>query len=129
MHVVSAFEAPNPANPVFAVTSHGYTEIMGELRGDRRRLLEEAVDALPPELGCTVELRDGHPADVLATESGRLDLLVIGSRGYGALRATLASTVAHRLASDSRCPLLLVPRGLEQPLHGLERHSRHAARR
>ena len=36
LRALNVFEPPNPANPVYAVTSHGYTEIMGELRDDRR---------------------------------------------------------------------------------------------
>jgi nucleotide-binding universal stress UspA family protein len=55
---------------------------------------------------------------VLTAESEQLDLLVLGSRGYGALHATLAGSVRHQLASRSRCPLLLVPRGVENPLGG-----------
>ena len=44
-------------------------------------------------------------AEILAAESDRLDLLVIRSRGYGALRARLGGSVAHELAgtSHARC--------------------------
>ena len=60
---------------------------------------------------------------MLATESARLDLLVMGSRSNGALRATLVGSVAHELAGTSRCPLLLVPRGVDRPLDGLARRT------
>ena len=114
---LSVFEAPHPANPIFAVTGHGYTEITGDMREERRRRLEEATETLPTDCACTAAVVNGDAAQVLADQSRRLDLLVIGSRGYGAARATLAGTVGHRLATASRCPLMLVPRGVDQPLH------------
>ena len=113
---LSVFEAPHPANPVFAVTGHGYAEITGEMREEHRRRLEEATESLPSDCACTAAVVEGDPARVLADQSRRLDLLVIGSRGYGAARATLAGTVGHRLATASRCPLMLIPRGVEHPL-------------
>ena len=125
---LSGFEAPHPANPVFAVTGHGYAEITGEMREERRRRLEEVTETLPTDCACTAAVVDGDPAQVLADQSRRLDLLVIGSRGYGAARATLAGTVGHRLATASRCPLMLVPRGVEQPLSGIAGRSRRHAR-
>lgn len=123
LRVLSVFEAPDPANPVYAVTSHGYGEITRELRAARQARLDQAVEALAPGLEVRGQVIDGHPAEVLAAESERLDLLVIGSRGYGALRATLVGSVAHQLAGRARCPLLLVPRGMEQPLGGLARQA------
>jgi nucleotide-binding universal stress UspA family protein len=119
LRVLSVFDPPAPANPVYAVTGHGYGEIMGELREARRRRLDEAVEDLPSPIDVQAEVLDGAPADRLAAESERLGLLVIGSRGYGALRATLVGSVAHVLAGSARCPLLLVPRGVERPLAGL----------
>ena len=94
---------------------------MGELRDERRARLDRALEELPSARRRRRADLDGHPAEVLAAESERLDLLVIGSRGYGALRATLAGSVAHELAGSSRCPLLLVPRGVDRPLDGLAR--------
>ena len=121
LRALSAFEAPNPANPVYAVTGHGYTEIMGELREMRRAQLDQAVAVLPIRVDADGRVIEGEAAEVLAAESERLDLLVLGSRGYGALRATLAGSVTHALAGTSRCPLVLVPRGVARPLAGLVR--------
>lgn len=121
LRVLSVFEAPDPANPIYAMTSHGYGEIKGELRSAQQTRLDEAVGTLPAMLDAHAQVIDGHPADVLATESEALDLLVIGSRGYGALRATLVGSVGHQLAGRARCPLLLVPRGVKRPLARLDR--------
>jgi hypothetical protein len=37
------------------------TEIMGELRDERRHRLAEAVAALPDDRDCSCEVVDGHP--------------------------------------------------------------------
>jgi nucleotide-binding universal stress UspA family protein len=51
------------------------------------------------------------PADALVSVSPNLDLLVIGSRGYGPGRAVLLGSVSRRVAMKARCPVLVVPRG------------------
>src|SRR5687767_10570997 len=124
LRAVSVFEPPSPANPVYAVTGRGYTEVMRELREMRRAQLDDALEELPSRVDADGQVLDGIPAEVLAAESERLDLLVLGSRRYGALRATLAGGIAHALAGTSRCPLLLVPRGVTRPLEGLARRGR-----
>lgn len=129
LRALSVFEAPDPANPVYAVTSHGYGEIISELRDVRRRRLEAAMADLPCGADAGTHVIDGHPSEVLARESDRLDLLVLGSRGYGALRATLVGSVAHQLAGSARCPLVLVPRGVEHPLAGLLSRRAHRSMR
>jgi nucleotide-binding universal stress UspA family protein len=91
----------------------------------RRARLDQAVGVLPFRVDADGQIIDGDPAEVLAAESKRLDLLAIGSRGYGALRATLVGSVGHELAGTSHCPLLLVPRGVARPLDGLVRRRGH----
>src|SRR5918994_1464578 len=82
LRALSAFEAPNPANPVYAVTGHGYTEIMGELREMRRAQLDQAVAGLPCRVDADGRIIDGEPAEVLAAESERLDLFVLRPPGH-----------------------------------------------
>jgi nucleotide-binding universal stress UspA family protein len=72
--------------------------------------LEAAARALP--LGVTVEteLAAGVPAEVLATASAGLDLLVCGSHGYGALGEVVLGSTSHELLATASCPVLIVPR-------------------
>jgi nucleotide-binding universal stress UspA family protein len=66
-------------------------------------------------LGSAVEighrLLDGDPAGELARASSGLDVLVVGSRGYGAVRTVLLGSVARELVRTSACPVVVVPRG------------------
>ncbi len=54
-------------------------------------------------------LREGHPVDVLVAESGRADLLVVGSRGLGGFKGLLLGSVSQQCAQHSRCPVVVVP--------------------
>jgi nucleotide-binding universal stress UspA family protein len=49
----------------------------------------------------------------LAAVSRDADLLVCGSRGYGALRAVALGSVSRALVNEAACPVLVMPRGSE----------------
>lgn len=53
----------------------------------------------------------GPPATELADYSRSVDLLVVGSRGHGALGRMLYGSMAHTLARTSHAPLLVLTRG------------------
>jgi nucleotide-binding universal stress UspA family protein len=55
-------------------------------------------------------LLDGNAAGQLAQASERLDLLVVGSRGYGPLGAVVLGSVSNALVRTARCPLVVLPR-------------------
>lgn len=54
----------------------------------------------------------GNPADELAgfAKKQKLDLLVMGSHGYGAFKAAVLGSVATRVMARSKVPLLLIRR-------------------
>ncbi|MBJ7348576.1 MAG: universal stress protein, partial [Thermoleophilaceae bacterium] len=47
-----------------------------------------------------------------ACESG-VDLLVVGSRGYGPVNTVLLGTVTGKLMRQAPCPVMAVPRSAE----------------
>lgn len=55
---------------------------------------------------------EGDPVEQLVGRSEVLDLLVMGSRGYGPLRRVLLGTVAGQVMREARCPVIIVPRGV-----------------
>ena len=112
LHALAVFAPPNPANPMFAVTNHGYKEIVTSMRGYLESELGDAVAAVSQGLRVEVEVVDGSPAEVLTGRSASFDLLVLGSRGYGPIRAVMAGSVSARVAADAACSLILVPRGV-----------------
>jgi nucleotide-binding universal stress UspA family protein len=53
----------------------------------------------------------GLPADELIGLSEHVDLLVLGSRAWGPVRRIVLGSTATTLSRESRCPLLVLPRG------------------
>jgi len=71
--------------------------------------------ALARDLGATLETitvgeGEGEPAGVLAAHSRELDLLVVGSRGYGPVRHALVGNVSWAVMRTAACPVIVVPR-------------------
>jgi nucleotide-binding universal stress UspA family protein len=75
-----------------------------------QKVADRALTAIPEGLIGTSEVMHGPAVATLAGASNELDLLVCGSRGYGAARQVLVGSVARGLAHEAACPLLVVPR-------------------
>lgn len=91
----------------------------GRHRLDTQTALDRALEALPAGVDVEDEFHVDDPADVLLRISEHVDLLVCGSRGYGPLRSVLLGGVSRRVVDGARCPVLVLPRGVEQPLEDL----------
>ena len=63
-----------------------------------------------PGPGVEAEFTVGDPAHILTEASEQLDLLVVGSRGYGPMHAVMVGGVAGRLVREAACPVIVVPR-------------------
>lgn len=81
------------------------------LRRQSDEELARAVTALDADTDATGTLLDGDARALLARESRELDLLAVGSRGYGPLRAVLLGSVSSALVRLAQSPLVVVPRG------------------
>lgn len=87
-------------------------EGLDDARGEALRAeAEGALGELGGGPGAGVEVLHGDPAKRLVerTESG-VDLLVLGSRGYGPLRRTFLGSVSTGVLQHAACPTLVVPR-------------------
>jgi nucleotide-binding universal stress UspA family protein len=76
------------------------------LRDHFEKQLREAVDELGGQDDEWV-LLDGDVVERLVEESADLDLLVVGSRGYGPFRSTLIGGVSGRVVRAASCPVLV----------------------
>jgi nucleotide-binding universal stress UspA family protein len=111
IHLLSAVEPPPWTVAAAAPGLLSLPDFEEERREQTEQAAQHALATLPEELQGAVEVLPGGDAVVaLAEASERFDLLVSGSRGYGAVRSVLAGGVSRGLAHEARCPLLVVPR-------------------
>ncbi|GIU85093.1 MAG: universal stress protein [Acidimicrobiales bacterium] len=86
----------------------------GEIRRDVVRQLESewAEPLRRMEVAHRCELVEDTPVHALLSVAAReeADMIVIGSRGLGALRGTLVGSVALKLPTQAHCPVTIVPR-------------------
>ncbi|MBI5103805.1 MAG: universal stress protein [Solirubrobacterales bacterium] len=96
---------------------------LASTREGARRLLDEAAVAVGDRVPVVTELREGMASVELAETSRTAGLLVVGSRGYGALRRLVVGSTSAALLARVDAPLLLLPRGAAEHHHG-DRHGR-----
>ncbi|HLU54810.1 MAG TPA: universal stress protein [Pseudonocardia sp.] len=114
LRVVIAFEWTHN-HPIGRVNlGASYREIM--LNQARRHLADAAAAAEEAVGGLEVEqqLVVGYPIPVLAAESERAQLVVIGDRGLGGVSGLLLGSVAAGLGTHAKSPLVVV-RGEQDP--------------
>jgi nucleotide-binding universal stress UspA family protein len=73
--------------------------------------LTDAIAELTHDVTADGEVMVDDPADALLSVSSNVDLLVMGSRGYGPGLAVLLGGVSRRVTMGARCPVLVMPRG------------------
>jgi nucleotide-binding universal stress UspA family protein len=86
---------------------------LAELSQDRLRRLARRMGIRPRQ----VAIKTGHAAQEIlewAREIGA-DLIIIGSRGHGALERFLLGTTAERVVREAACPVLVVPLPRQSP--------------
>ncbi len=75
------------------------------------RVYRNAVDRIPDDVATEPALLHGEAGEALTEAGSDLDLLVLGSRGYGPVKGTLLGAVSTRVMAAAPCPVMVVPRG------------------
>jgi nucleotide-binding universal stress UspA family protein len=74
-----------------------------------------------PHLGTSSPTLDtGGAAEELALYGASVDLLIVGSRGYGPIGRLVHGSTSQRLTRIARCPLLVLSRAAPQLDRGNE---------
>lgn len=99
------------ATPVPAMGAAAAAQVGAEAGPDFQTQLNNAVAELPSELRALPVFERGDPVEKLleAAEMG-VDLLVLGSRGFGPVMRLLIGSVSSRVIRKAPCPVLVVPR-------------------
>ena len=83
-------------------SQHGMAEQLG---------LKEALAEVAGGVDAEMDVLYNEPADGLIAASRHVDLLVMGSRAQGPRRAAVFGSVSRKVAEESACPVLILPRG------------------
>ena len=100
---LSAFEAVSIPTTGFAPGPSSFDDSAEGLVADAVGRMS-ALGAVAPHAAY------GEPAEELAMYSTSVDLLIVGSRGYGPLGRLIHGSTSHRLVRLARCPLVVLPR-------------------
>lgn len=109
LHVIWAAHLAARALP-YAFTGYLNPKYFEEVRSDVEERLERAVEPLRERVAVRGQIVGGATTAALAKQSEHLDLLVIGSRGYGPVRRVLLGSISRAVLAEARCPVLVLPR-------------------
>jgi nucleotide-binding universal stress UspA family protein len=111
----------------FPPSTAGWLPADVNVRDYRARVLGDLEETLAAAalgitgVGTECEVIEGDPAEALAEQGSNLDLLVVGSRGYGPLRRVLLGGVSGHVIQHAPCPVIVVPRGAKESFSDPER--------
>jgi nucleotide-binding universal stress UspA family protein len=85
-------------------------DAIANTRASAEAILRRALDQVPDDLPVSTVLTDKpiRPALIRQIKDGHHDLVVIGSRGRGAVRSALLGSVSHYALDHSPVPVLIV---------------------
>ena len=88
-----------------------YGNVHEDYEARQREGLDEAVAAMPGDVRVEAGFIAGAPATSWPPSRRAVDLMVVGSRGYGPRAAVLLGGVTHTLIRKAACPVVVLPRG------------------
>jgi nucleotide-binding universal stress UspA family protein len=108
LRIVLAWEAPLAWQDVYSAPNQ---QFLDELELDNRRVLDRVIEQVQAEFA-TLEIESvlklGHPARVLLEAAAGRYMLVVGSRGLGALGRFLLGSVSHTVLLNLTSPTVIV---------------------
>jgi nucleotide-binding universal stress UspA family protein len=109
---LTLFSAVNMPPPVAysGVAGDVASELIKDAEADTERILRAALQRVPDDVSVTtiISSEPARPALLRQLEQGDHDLLVMGSRGRGAVRSVLLGSVSHYVLHHSPVPVLIV---------------------
>jgi nucleotide-binding universal stress UspA family protein len=99
--------------PAPAWIGFGDARFANAVHEHHQRELDRGLAHVPDRIEANGVVTVGEPAHALEDEAAQrgLELLVVGSRGYGPVRRVLLGSVASELLHNAPCPVIVCPRG------------------
>jgi nucleotide-binding universal stress UspA family protein len=99
------------AHEVVKLPTAAYMGMLPAAVGESIELMVSRAEAQLAELpGVRGTASYGPAGEELADFSGRVDIMLVGSRGYGPLKRMMLGSTSNYLERHARCSLLVVPR-------------------
>lgn len=118
LHLLTVMSAASQGSMV-SLDNYLPEEAIPKLREGALQRIRNNIDQLLAEAGLageagvvsSVQILEGHAAEIVLAEAARLGtgLIVLGSHGHSALGKMLLGSVAHQVIVQSRVPVMLVP--------------------
>ncbi len=96
---------------VVSLPTYAFVGGPAPLDGAIEALVDDARERIAALGGVEAHAVYGVPAEELSLYSASLDLLIVGSRGYGPVGRLVHGSTSGQLARSARCPLLVLTRG------------------
>jgi nucleotide-binding universal stress UspA family protein len=99
-----------PPAAAYLATGEVAPALLGEARSEAEAILRRARALVPADVSLTTVLstKPVRTAIMHQIKAGRHDVVVIGSRGRGAIRSALLGSVSHYVLHHSPVPTLIV---------------------
>lgn len=93
---------------VALVTTTSAVRTVDDLGSRAKRAASEVVAGFGAEVPFAIHAEVGKAAEELIERSGTMDLIVLGSRGYGPPRTMLLGSVSSHVVPEARCPTMIL---------------------
>ena len=86
---------------------------VNEIEAAHEKMLSDAfkkAKEIKPNISISKLLVNGRPADKIVeiAKKGKIDLIVMGSRGLGGIKEFFLGSVSDRVADEAPCPVMIV---------------------
>jgi nucleotide-binding universal stress UspA family protein len=101
-----------PVPPAFAYTTPGglaLDDFAEKAQQETEAIIDQALALVPEDVSATtvIKAEPARPALLAQIEKGQHDLVVMGSRGLGAVRSALLGSVSHYVLHHGRTAVLI----------------------
>ncbi|OXM87890.1 universal stress protein [Paenibacillus rigui] len=104
LEIIHAFHYPTVIGDSYAVDAK-----KAFLEG-AQETLKKAKELVPEDIKAKYVLQNGDPSHTVLqyAENHQFDLIVMGSRGLGAIRELFLGSVSHNIVQQSKIPVLVI---------------------